>query len=234
MKMIPDRKWFPSSLQERAAWFENFNTHIQVLGAGFGLTVAELGHIADDNDMVQFLGASTVTVNAYDDAIRLFRKTVTEGGIGEPDAAFPANFTLTAPGGVATGIFERLDDFVKRIRVASTFTPETGGILGINTSGGGPNIPTGSVRPVIKASVHPGNVVEVKFTRGDSDGIYIETNIDNGGWTFTEKAFRSPAIFTVDQNPANTPRGVQIRVRSVDGNTPVGDYSDIATVQTIP
>ena len=231
--MIPDRRWFPSSLQERAPWYGNFNTHIQILGAGLGLSVAELGHIADDNDMIQFLATTAVSADAYQEAIRQFRKVITEGDIGDPNPAFPANLALTPPGGGTSGIFERLDDFVKRIRVAPTYTNETGALLGIiPNGGGGPNIPIGNIAPVLKPSVDPGHVIEVKFTRGDSAGIYLEKNVNNAGWTFIDKIAKSPGVFTVPGD--GIPQGVQLRARFLAGNEVVGDWSDIVTVQTIP
>jgi len=153
--------------------------------------------------------------------------------VGEAVPGLPANITLALPATIATGMFERLDGYVRRIRAAPAFTEEQGALLGINP-GGGLSLPIGDVPPVIKATVDPGNIIEVKFTRGQSDGIYIETNVDGGGWTFREKAIKSPAVFDVQENPANTPRGVQIRARFLDGNTPAGDWSDIVTVQTIP
>ncbi|MFL6373262.1 MAG: hypothetical protein ACJ73D_01220, partial [Pyrinomonadaceae bacterium] len=114
------------------------------------------------------------------------------------------------------------------------YTDETGALLGIipSSNGGGPLGPITDHVPVLKASVDPGHVVEVKFTRGNSDGIYIEKNVNNAAWTFADKAVKSPAVFTVPGD--GIPQGVQIRARFLDGNSAVGDWSDIVTVQTIP
>jgi hypothetical protein len=232
--MIPNQKWFPSSLQERAAWFVNFKANIQGVGLTLGMTVGEITSVGEDSDILDFLATTSVAVDAYIDGIRNYRKIISEGGIGDPTPAFPSDVSFSLPTPIDTGLFERLDNLVKRIRVAPAYTDEIGALLGITTNGGGPHIPIGEVPPVITASVDPGNIVEVKFTRGASNGVYIETNIDNGGWAFAEKAVKSPAVFDVEANPANTPRGVQIRARFLEGNNPTGDWSDIATVQTIP
>ena len=232
--MTPSAKWFPRSLQERAPWFTNFNTNIQTVGASLGLTVPELASIADDAENFSYLAMATVSLDAYSEAFRNYRNTMTEGDIGDPSPVFPANVALAIPhAGVETGIFERLDGYVKRIRVSSVYTDEIGALLGIIPSGS-PSIPVGDAPPVITASVDPGNIIEVKFVKGQSGGIYIEVNVDNAGWTFKEKAIKSPAVFDVEANPANTPRGVQVRARFLEGNAPVGNWSDIVTVQTIP
>ena len=60
--MIPDRRWFPSSLQERGAWFANFNTQMQAIGASLGASPAELTHVDDDSSIVVFL-ANTAESN---------------------------------------------------------------------------------------------------------------------------------------------------------------------------
>ena len=232
--MIPNPNWFPTNLQERAAWYDNLNTNIQVIGVDLGLTAEELESVSLDNTVIQYLATATVALDAYTEAVRNYRRVITEGDVGDPAPNFPASITLATPANVDTGIFERLDGYVKRIRVAPNYTAEAGALLGITTGGGGPHIPIGEIPPVIKASVDPGNIVEVKFVKGSSDGIYIETNVDGGDWTFKEKAIKSPAVFSVEANTGNTPRGVQIRARFLDGNAAVGDWSDIVTVQTIP
>ena len=231
--MIPSKNWFPMNLQDRAAWFGNFNSQMQDIGLTLGFVAGDLTALEADNDIIQFLAESDVSLSAYTDAVRNYRKGVTEGNIGERTPGLPANITLTSPGPVPTGIFERLDAMVKRVRVAPAYTDEIGALLGILITSGGGSRPT-EIPPVLKATVDPGNIIEVKFVKGDSSGAYIETNVDNAGWSFADKAVKSPAIFDVPANPNNTPRGVQIRARYLDGNNPVGDWSDIVTVQTIP
>ena len=231
--MTPSSKWFPTNLQERAAWYDNFNTNIQIIGASLGLTAPELTLIDKDNGVIEYLAAADVTVNAYVDGVRMYRRVITEGDIGDPVPDFPADISLSLPSVIATGMFERLDQFVKRIRVAAAFTPETGAVLGINPSS--TNAPTpADAPPKLTASVDPGNVIEVRFVKSSSDGIYIEINVDNGGWAFRDKAVKSPGVFTVPPSEGGTPRSVMVRARYLDGNTPVGDWSDVVTVQTIP
>ncbi|MBV9241763.1 MAG: hypothetical protein JO314_07135 [Acidobacteria bacterium] len=230
--MIPSSKWFPTNLQDRDAWFTNFNTVMQGgVGATLGFTVAELLVLAHDWETFDYLATASVTLDNYSEAVRAYRKQLTEGNIGDPAPVFPANITFAMPFDQPTGIFERLDDMVKRIRTAPTYTPETGTLLGINGATK-VKIPVGDVPPVIKASVDPGHVIEVKFTRGDSDGIYIEKNVNNAGWAFAKTGNRSPVVIVVPGD--GIPQGVQLRARFMDGNEPVGDWSDIVTVQTIP
>ncbi|MBK7393979.1 MAG: hypothetical protein IPI64_11885 [Chloracidobacterium sp.] len=235
--MVPSPSYFPTNLQERAAWYDNFAAAIQALGAALGLTVAELAQITADNAMMQFMAAIDVEVNDYAASVRSFRKVMTEGDVGDPTPLFPADVTPTVPAAVPTGIFERLDGFVKRIRVAPGYTPVIGAKLGITRRQDyiADQAADGTQQPTITATPQPGNVVNVKFVRGSSDGVFIETQLDNEtAWTTAGRYPKSPAVINIAQNSDKLPRNVQIRARYLDGNDPVGDWSQIEVVQSIP
>lgn len=171
--MIPSRRWFPLSLQERAAWYENFNTQIQTIGATLTLVPADLTAIAGDNVILQALASIAVELEAYKDAVRQYRIIITEGDIGDPTPAFPALPVYSSPAGGTTGLFERLDDFVKRIRSAPAYTDEVGALLGIiPSSPAPPNLV--DLKPVIKASEsYNGYKFNVDVTRLGMKGFKI-------------------------------------------------------------
>ena len=235
--MIPSSKWFPSSLSERAAWYKNFNTNIQIIGADLGLTPAELATIDDDNNMLQFIARLDVAAGAYDTALREFRRLMTEGDAGTKSPAFPDPLTMTPPANGRIGIYERLDGFVRRVRAAANFTDETNALLG--------TAPKrykkvarhleDEARPEIGVSAAVGNIVLVKFVRHSADGVAIDALLDNDSeWQPLGRFIKSPAKIAIPQNDENLPRSVQIRARFLDGNEPVGGLSSIVTVQTIP
>lgn len=232
--MIPSSRWFPTTLQERAAWFNNLYNQFLVVAASLGFTVAEVTAVENDNNMMQFVASSALAIDAYDEAARQFRLNVTEGDIGDPTPAFPANPGFVPPTAVPTGIYERLDNLVKRIRVAPNYTPEIGALLGIIPQSPSRPAPE-NMQPELTVTTLPGSIVQVKFVRGASNGIVIETNLDNSGtWTNLGIHPASPAVLTIPENAQNLPRAVQIRARYVEGNSPVGQFSDISTVATQP
>jgi len=229
---IPSPTWFPRSLQEQAAWELNFNTQCQATGTTYGLTTGECDQIKDDNNTVQFLADAAVTLDDYIDAVREYRNGVLEDPIDGTTPTFPADVNFTPPTAVPRGIFERIINAAKRIKASADYTVAVGELYGIAPST--PEAPVvGSEPPVIEADVEPGNEVVVKFVKGKSGGIYIESNADAGGWSLSGTPNKSPFTFTVPPN-GGSPRNVQIRARFLDGNTPVGDWSNIVTVQTIP
>lgn len=232
--MIPNPAYFPTNLQARAAWYANFAKQAATTGAQFNLTPAEITQIQDDNNVIQFLAEAAVTLDAYEEAVRQYRKIITEGNVGDPTPNFPADISLPLPKIIPTGMFERLVDYVDRIKASADYTPETGALYGIIPQGTGESFNPADEQVTIDATVQPGNQVSVTFTRGKSDGVRIETAVDKGDWTSQGNFMKSPVVIDIAQNANQLPRSVQIRARYLDGNTPVGDWSDIVTVQTIP
>ena len=230
---IPSRTWFPQSLQDRAAWYSNFSAQIVPLGPSLGLVAADLSKIGDDNNVIQFLADIDLQLEAFADGVREYRKVVTEGAVGSPAPAFPANPAFTLPVAVPTGIFERLVGFVDRIRVAPAYTDEIGAVLQIIPAKGD-SLVVDELKPELKASAMPGSIVQVDFVRGKTDGVQIETLIDGaGGWANAGKYFKSPAQLNIPNGTGN-PHAVQIRARFVIGNDAVGLNSDIIQVVTTP
>src|SRR5258707_13969522 len=95
--MTPSSKWFPTNLQDRAAWYDNFNTQLQVVGAGLGLASGDLSSMVKDNANFQFLASTTTQLDAYAGAVRQYRVVFTEGNIGDPTPEFPADPSFTLP-----------------------------------------------------------------------------------------------------------------------------------------
>lgn len=232
--VVPSHKWFPQSLAERAAWFQNFASEFENLGTGLGFTAPEIADVTADNISVQQLAQWAVTVDSFSKGMTAFRREVLEGNDGDPPASLPTPPDFSDATIVNPGIFERLDKLVKRIRVAPNYSEEEGQQLGIIGPKSDPIAP-GTHPPVLKLTALPANVVNVDFKRGSSDGIQVQTQLDNSGtWTTVGTYFKSPAAVTIPEGPNGLPRSVQVRARYVDGNTPVGDYSAVETISTIP
>lgn len=231
--MTPSNRWFATSLQDRAAWYQNFSFNFSGVALSLGFTAGDISSVGDDAEAMLFLADTALKVEAYASAATQYRRIITQGNIGEPKPAFPDPLVLPAAPGVTTGIFERLDDLVKRIRVAPNYTDEIGALLGILVSPIEPG-PVDEIQPEIKALSMPGSVVRVSFVRGKSDGVLIETKIDKANWAETGRYFKSPADITIPENSENLPRAVQVRARFIDGNTPVGQFSPVVSTSTQP
>ena len=233
--MRPSIKWFPLSLTERAAWYTNFNAQVHQYGADLGLTAGEMASVQADCDMLTFLARSSISVQAYFDAFQAFRRELCDGDSGDATPTLPADPGLVAPASVEPGIFQRLTRLVPRIRASANFSEHMEVMFGI--------APTRYQRklthleenasPDIKAFAEPNNVISVKFVRGASAGITIETRLDNEKeWRPAGTFAKSPAEIAIPHNAEQLPRRVQLRARFLHGNDPVGNWSDVVTVQT--
>ena len=98
-----------------------------------------------------------------------------------------------------------------------------------------PDVAPNNMKPDPSLRAMPGNMVEADFTRGKTEGIEIQMIIDKAeNWENGGRFFKSPAILAIPQSTNNLPRSVQIRARYLIGNSPVGQYSDIDSIATIP
>lgn len=230
--MQPNRSYVPQSQQERAAWFQNFSVQFAAAANSLGFTAAQVTAVTDDNSDVQFCAAATVELEAFITAFRQYRKTLMEGDTGDPTVNYPPNPTAVPTAKVPTGIFERLDNLVGRIRLSPGYTPEIGALLGILPQSTGRPAPE---QPTLKTDSLPGSVVKVKFVRGESDGVALEMKIDNAEtWSDAGRFYSSPVELVIPANAQNLPRAVQFRARYVEGNTPVGLFSPVITTATLP
>ena len=113
--MIPSNKWFPASLQERAAWLQNFETNLIPVAASLGILPADLTALNLDVEDFQDLAATTLSVENFKAAVREYRISLTEGHIGDPAPVFPAENFNAAPNNRPAGRFQRIAELVDGI-----------------------------------------------------------------------------------------------------------------------
>lgn len=226
--MIPNQSWFPTNLQDRAAWFNNFADQFATLAPSLGFTNTEISSTNDDSAVMQFLAEADLEVTAYEKAVRQYRKVITEGDIGDTTPAFPANPTLALPKEIPTGMFERLIKLVERIRVAPNYTEETGALLGI--------------LPVQKESLNPNDVKPTLKLTESFAGYKFSAAVGRLGYTafkiqicranteiWTDAAFGTSSPLEVHVTPTTPgqPERVQVRAILMDKNETVGVPSDM-------
>jgi hypothetical protein len=214
-------------------WYNSFATAFAVIGPQLGFTNIDLQTVADDNQMMQFLGQNVPLVENYAEAVRAFRRSITEGDVDGTTPTFPTIGTLAPGQPVPQGIYERLDNLVKRIRLAPNYTEEEGEQLGIIPKKS-QSIAPETAKPAITAATDPGNVIFVKFKKGQFSGVFLQTSVDKGNWQDQGRFTRSPIEITIPQNQDELPRLVALRARYLVGDNAVGEWSDTVTVQTTP
>ena len=225
---IPDPRFVPGDWAGQTDWFKNWDKQMTDVGAPLGFSAAELVRIHDDYLMLQFLRDAMVTVEAYKDGVTNHRRIMSRGSIGDPTPALPANMTLALPvtaDPVPTGIWERNNDDVRRVREAPAYTEETGGLLGIipiSTEG-----PTEeSTQPTLKVTVEPGYNVKVAGKMMGMDAIRIDYQ-RNGTTSWALAAFftKLPGEFAVSPATASQPEQGRIRGVYIKASEQFGQFS---------
>ena len=234
--MIPSARWFPSALPARAAWFQNFATQFSALAASLGFTPADVTSVNNDNAMLQFMNDNEAQISTYSEAVRMFRRIITLGSIGEPTPVFPANPNLANPGNSATGMFERLDILRKQIMLRPNYTDEIGAMLGILTAVNVPPPPS-SVKPRIEVTgaqtgYHFSIVVSNREESNSWEAMVLRKNATQ--WQLAKTAIGKSADVTLAPTTPGDAEQLQVRVQLMKNNEPYGQLSDTVWVTINP
>jgi hypothetical protein len=240
LKMIPSKRWFPLSLQDRAAWFNNFAVQCAgVPGTALGIPAPTLALVASDNEMMQFLATTQLQADGFISALRQFRDILTEGDIGEltPVAPEAPSMALPVPT-AAPGIFERLDDLVKWIRANPKYDSEIGAAMGILPSGGDglPDVPESELKPTIKANDSMGGykfTVTVSRMGKQAYKVQVQKKGDTD-WKDIAFATSNPVICTLTPTVPGDPERIMVRAILLEKNEQVGVPSDPTYVTVNP
>jgi hypothetical protein len=238
--MTPDHRWFPTSLQERAAWFQNFAANLAGVATVLGIEDTAVTAAAKDSAWMQFIAQKTVEIDAFKKAVREYRLSMTEGHVGDPGPVAPTAPTLTPPPAPAAGLFQRLSELVRRIRVAPAYTDEVGAMLGISpllTSTSPPRgILQAEAKPTIKVSGTFSNYAfTIRVARLGMDSFKVQIRrMENEAWV--DAAFGTASPITIDVQPTEPgkPERIQVRAVLMSRNAPVGQPSDPTYVTVNP
>ncbi len=231
---IPSPSYFPTSLSARAAWFQNFAIKFAALAANLGFLPADVTAVQADDQTVPDLTNYSHSVDTYAKGVTAYRKEVLEGTNGSPAATPPVVPSLGDVDITLPGVYERLDNLVKRIRLSPTYSVEEGTQLGIIPSKVDPIAPN-LMQPTLKSTVLPSNVVQVNFKRGQSGGVTVDVILDKtGGWVTMGSYFHSPPVLNIPQGPGRIAACRAGSARYLEKGVPVGQWSETYNVVTIP
>lgn len=234
--MIPSNRWFPTSMQERAAWLQNFETNLIPVAAMLGITPADLASLNLDVEDFVHLAARMLSVENYKAAVREYRISLTEGSIGDPTPVYPTGSFDAPPNAPRpAGMFQRINELVERIRTAPAYTNEIGATLGILVQPLS-ELTTEELKPAIKA-FGPFNMYKfmLNVTRMGKPQFKVQVQRDGStAWTDVGFGTSNPIEVTVAPTTAGQPERILVRAVLMEKNVPVGEPSDPTFVTVNP
>ena len=124
---------------------------------------------------------------------------------------------------------------IQRIQLSPAYNPALGLELGIVAPDGGTGAPTAPPKPTTKAVALPNSQVRLDFVKGGFTGVLIEARrAGEDAWAPLGTDNFSPYV---DTRPPLTPGRAEVReyrLRYLERDEPVGDYSDIISASTTP
>ncbi len=232
----PSQLWYPTNLQDEAAWHIVFNAQAQTDGTSYGLTAAEVGQIKSDANMVVFLAAATNTIDTFVDTVRTFRKDVMELPVDGTTPSFPPTPGLSPAADVPRGIWERVTEYANRIKAAAGYTNAVGESYGI--VGSKPEAPTPSlVQPEIDLSgaLHGYLFSIVVSKREESDAWQVMVRPAGGGsWELAATGTGKSLDITHTPATPGSPVQLEVYVQLRKSNENYGQPSEIGLVTVNP
>lgn len=228
----------PRTDNELMVWLNNFAASFAARADALGFTEAEVAQVRADAAMLSYLVGDLVpTYKAALSTRTTYKALIMNGPLGETGGPPPAAPAVNAPPAtVAPGIVPRLRRLVQRIQVAPAYTEAVGSELGITgAEASGPSAPASTAKPKVTATALAGGRVRVEFNKAGFDGVQVESR--RAGETAWQALGTDNFSPYTDERPSLEPGKPEVReyrLRFVERDEPVGDWSDIVPVTTTP
>lgn len=208
-------------------WFANFTAKLVIHGPTLGATVAELASNAADNACVQALIPSTG--RAQGDATEWVNLKRLE--LHGPETGVLPTIPGSTPLGISPvmpGILIRLARFVQRLKGSPNYTEAIGADLGII---GAEITPSSPIKPQGSLSIVGPHEVKLKWVKANYTGVIVECQrAGETTWTLLGTDNFSPYLDGRPLLVAGQPEERRYRLRYLDGDALVGEYSDVMSV----
>ena len=227
----------PHNESELLPWARNFLAKFPPEAPNLGFAPPEIESIQADLASLIYLLELVPLYRTRMQELTAYKNLLKDGPSGAATGSLPTfSAPATPPRAVAPGIVPRLQSVVQRARLHPSCTEALQKSLGIalSTAAASPSL-VGHVAPKARTASLPSNEVRIEFVRGDSDGVLVESRRgDETEWRPLAVDRFSPYVDTRPALKAGASEKREYRLRYLDEDDPVGPYSDILVVHTIP
>ena len=224
----------PKNDSDFVNFLSTLDTKLPSYATLLNLTPAELADVHQGFIWMQF---AVVQAGLFQEEVTervSFKKLLRKGPPGTPTQACPGLQTITVPAGtpVAAGVERRLRALLQRVKNHLNFTEAIGHDLGMIPPAA--NVPE-NPKPTGRADALPGCAAQVSYAKEGFDGVQVESRRSSEtAWTSLGVKLRG--TFVDDRPPLvpGQPETRSYRMRFQNGDTPVGQWSDVFSATVAP
>jgi len=225
--------YLPRDEAGQVIWYNNFQLKFATYALTIGFVAGDVTAVQNDYAMLAYtINLAAVFKEEAKERVQ-YKDTFLDGPLGIVTPAAPTIPTIAPPAVIPPpGILPRLSAIVQRIKAHPNYTEAMGQDMGI--VGATPK-PPANPKPTATAEAQPNSEILLKWVKGAFDGVHIESQrAGETTWTLIGMDTSSPYRDSRAPLVAGQPEVRRYRLRYFKNDTPLGDYSDIMTVTTIP
>ena len=226
------KSYLPNGNGQRGTWLSNFNNMLtSALATKLGLSTAEKTALIADTGAFLYSLILTEASKAFEHQCVTYQLSMRNGPIGTDVIEVPVLVVVgVAPTPVAAGIFARVRELVRKIKLSASYTEDVGQILGIIGSEPEAKSAQDNATPILAGKIVAGNV-QIKYTRGEYDGIKLESRRGTETNFILLEKINKPIY--VDKRPnlvEGQPEKREYRAWFFKGDEVIGQVSAVITV----
>ena len=229
--------YLPDGDADRGLWMINFNVKLPTYATRLSVTTAQKTIVSNDASVFAYALDLVSGSKTFEHTAVEFKDAMNDGAETNLVTPIPV-FTVSGvvpTDAVAPGIFKRIGKLVKTIKSHPNYTADIGKDLGIIGADPVSSFAPEKIQPVLKGKIVGTRKVEVKYTKGNLDGVILESK--RGAETaFTILAQINKPTYTDDRPNLNPvlPETRQYRASGFINDVVVGVMSDIITITVNP
>ncbi len=226
--------WLPMTQAQRLIWLQNFALKFALYVGTAGITAGDVTQVNNWLATYQWMLNRKEQIATVSQDLTAWFNIYSDGPEGTPLGPFPTApvypavpplFTPTA------GMWVQLVRLVERTRNSAGFTEAMAEDLGVVPG----STPPALGDPTFIAIALPNNEVRIEWVKGSATGVIIESQrADETTWTVLGSDTTSPFTDSRPALVAGQPEVRRYRLRYLVNDVPVGNYSAIVSVTTIP
>lgn len=227
---MSSNSFFPASEDAQLVWLSHYALKLPAYGAQCGVTTDELTATQKDLSYYIWMLQSWHPATRRDAVGATSYKQLMVSGAGNDSVSHPQPTLFPdAPPATTPGIQKRLFAQIARIKTNINYTDIIGqdlGIIGISST-------VEYLIPEFTATVEQGatgSQVRIDFIKHGHDGIWIESRINGGEWTFLAVSTVKPYLDMSPLAAGNNHETREYRLRWWDKSVAHGEWSAVQGV----